>query len=125
MIRDERWQRIKEIFTSVQSSAPGERAGLLDEACRDDKFIRSEVESLLAADATNDDFLNAPAYEFVAGMVAGGERGLGRGRGIGRFRKMGVLGGGGTGGVYLIPDPSLWSKGAPLPFPSPISYVTH
>src|SRR5258705_8321863 len=98
MIRDERWQRIKEIFTSVQSSAPGERAGLLDEACRDDKFIRSEVESLLVADATNDDFLNAPAYEFVAGMLAGEEKRAGAGLGGGGCRIMGAVGGGGTGG---------------------------
>src|SRR5436190_17214158 len=96
MITRERWQRIKAIFDSAQACAPAERASFLEKACGDEDSVRREVESLLAADASNEDFLGAPAYEFAAGMLAEGEAefapgqigsGLGRGRG-------GVQGGG-------------------------------
>ena len=106
---DERWQRIKEIFTAAQSRAPAERATLLDDACDGDDFIRGEVESLLAADESNDDFLNAPAYEFAAGMLAE-EESLLVGQEIGRYRILGVLGEGGMGKVYLALNVSLGKK---------------
>ena len=70
MITPERWQRVKAIFLAAQSSAPAERAAFLDEACNGDEDVRGEVESLLAADLTNDDFLSAPAYELAAEMLA-------------------------------------------------------
>ena len=110
MTRDERWQRIKAVFHSAQSIAPAERASFLDEACGADELIRCEVESLLAADESNDDFLNAPAFEFVAGMLAEEERGFAVGQEIGRYRILGVLGEGGMGKVYLALNLSLDKK---------------
>ena len=118
MIRDERWQRIKAIFNSAHSIAPAERASFLDEACGGDELIRSEVESLLVADESNDDFLNAPAYEFAAGMLDDEEAGLAVGQVIGRYRILSVLGKGGMGKVYLALNTSLGKKVA-LKFLSP------
>lgn len=107
MTRQERWQRIKAIFLSAQSSAPAKRATFLDEACGGDEFIRSEVESLLAADATNDDFLNAPAYELAAGMLADGNSEFVAGQVVGPYTILSLLGCGGMGEVYLARDTRL------------------
>jgi hypothetical protein len=70
MYTQDRWQRIKEIFQSAQERTPAERFDFLNEVCGDDQSIREEVEALLTADASNEDFLSAPAYEFAAGMLA-------------------------------------------------------
>src|SRR5260370_11253024 len=70
MITREQWQRIKAIFHSAQECAPAERASFLNQACGGDESMRQEVESLLTADETNEDFLGAPAYELMAGVLA-------------------------------------------------------
>jgi len=59
------WQQIKAIFHSAQEYAPADRANFLDRACGDDYSIRQEVESLLTADETNEDFLGKPAYALL------------------------------------------------------------
>lgn len=104
MITRERWQRIKAIFDSAQACAPADRASFLEKACGDDESLRREVESLLAADASNEDFLRAPAYEFAVGMLAEGEAEFAAGHQIGRYTILSVLGSGGMGEVYLAQD---------------------
>jgi serine/threonine protein kinase len=104
MITRERWQRIKAIFDSAQACAPAERASFLEKTCGDDESLRREVESLLAADASNEDFLSAPAYEFAVGMLAEGEAEFAAGQQIGRYTILSVLGSGGMGEVYLAQD---------------------
>lgn len=104
MITRERWQRIKAIFDAAQAYAPADRASFLEKAYGDDESLRREVESLLAADASNEDFLRAPAYEFTAGMLAEGEAEFAAGQQIGRYTILSVLGSGGMGEVYLAQD---------------------
>ena len=107
MITPERWQRVKAIFLSAQSSAPAERAAFLDQACNGDEVIRGEVESLLAADSTNDDFLSAPAYELAAEMLADEEPEFVAGQTVGPYEILSLLGSGGMGEVYLAHDARL------------------
>ncbi|MCU1265506.1 MAG: hypothetical protein JWM21_1824 [Acidobacteria bacterium] len=107
MITSERWQRIKTIFDSAQQYAPEERPVFLDEACGNDELIRQEVESLLAADASNEDFLSLPAYQFAAEMLAEEEVEFAAGQQIGRYTILASLGSGGMGQVYLAQDGQL------------------
>jgi len=99
MITREQWQRIKALFHSAQECPPAERAGFLNQACGDDELIRQEVESLLAADETNEDFLGAPAHELMAG-----------GQEVGPYTILSSLGAGGMGQVYLARDARLGRK---------------
>src|SRR6266576_7085014 len=101
MITPERWQRVKAIFLAAQSSALAERAAFLDEACNGDEVVRGEVESLLAADLTNDDFLSAPAYELAAEMLAEEKPEFVAGQAVGPYVILSLLGSGGMGEVYL------------------------
>jgi serine/threonine protein kinase/Tol biopolymer transport system component len=113
MITHDRWQRIKEIFQSAQEKTPTERLEFLDEVCGDDESIREEVEALLTADDSNDDFLSAPAYEFAAGMLSDEEPGVSEfsnGQKVGRYTILCPLGAGGMGQIYLAQDEQLGRK---------------
>src|SRR3954453_2729028 len=110
MITHDSWKRIKEIFQSAQELAPDERSDFLDEACGDDLSIREEVEALLTADASNDDFLSAPAYEFAADILAEEESEFAGGQKIGRYEILCPLGSGGMGQIYLADDTELPRK---------------
>ena len=69
-----RWQRVKEIFHAAAGRDAAGRAAFLAEACAGDAELRREVESLLVADArSGDGFLEAPAYEAAAEMIAEAE----------------------------------------------------
>ena len=118
MITHDSWQRIKEIFQSAQELTPEERSDFLDRACGDDKSLREEVEALLSADATNEDFLSAPAYEFAASIIAGDETEFSAGQKIGPYTILCPLGFGGMGQIYLAEDAKLRRKIA-LKFISP------
>jgi hypothetical protein len=92
MITHDRWQRIKEIFQSAQERTPAERFDFLNQVCGDDPSIRDEVEALLTADDTNEDFLSAPAYEFAAGMLSDEEAEFSAGQKVGRYTILCPLG---------------------------------
>ena len=110
MITHDRWKQIKEIFHSARNRNPVERPDLLNEACKDDASLRDEVEALLTADADNEDFLSAPAYEFAAGMLASDESEFSVGEKVGRYEILCSLGAGGMGQIYLASDAQLGRK---------------
>lgn len=101
------WQQIKTIFHSAQECAPADRASFLDSACGDDDAMREEVESLLAADATNEDFLGTPACELMAGVLADEKTEFVAGQEVGPYTILSSLGDGGMGQVYLAQDSRL------------------
>src|SRR5215213_2509036 len=110
MSTSKHWQQIKAIFYSAQECAPADRASFLDHACGDDKAMRQEVESLLAADETNEDFPSTPAYELMAGTLAHEKTEFVAGQEVGPYTILSSLGTGGMGQVYLAQDSRLPRK---------------
>ncbi len=71
MMTPERWREVERLFHAARGQRAGEeRAAYLREACRGDDGLRSEVESLLARDDSASDFIEAPAVEVAAWMIA-------------------------------------------------------
>jgi serine/threonine protein kinase len=105
----ERWQKVKEIFQAALDRAPGERSVFLEGACGGDKSLRKEVESLLASHEKDGSFIDSPAYEARAGILAGDPE-LTVGQKIGHYQILSTLGKGGMGEVYLAADTKLGRK---------------
>src|SRR5712692_5790469 len=105
----ERWQQVKEIFQSALERAPGERSAFLSEACGADESLRKEVESLIASHEKDGSFIDSPAYEAAAGMLASDPE-LTVGQRIGHYEILSTLGKGGMGEVYLAQDHKLGRK---------------
>jgi serine/threonine protein kinase/Tol biopolymer transport system component len=105
-----RWQQIDKLLQSVLELEPGERPAFLRQACGGDDELRREVESLLASGAADKGFLDSPAYEVAATLLAGGEEESLVGRRLGSYQVLSRLGAGGMGEVFLAEDLRLGRK---------------
>ena len=104
----ERWQQIKLLLEKALECDPLERAAFLDETCAGDPALRAEVEALIDAHARSGDFIEAPAYEVLAGSLTQTE--LVSGKAIGPYEIIRLLGSGGMGDIYLAEDKRLGRK---------------
>ena len=68
--KPERWQKVEEIYHAALERKEGQRATFLKEACGGDESLRREVESLLTQEEATGSFLEAPALEVAAQMLA-------------------------------------------------------
>ena len=59
----DRWQLIKDLFTSALDREEPERSTWLDEQCRDDEALRAEVDSLISAHSAPEGTLDTPAKD--------------------------------------------------------------
>jgi eukaryotic-like serine/threonine-protein kinase len=92
------WQRVKAVLAEALEATQEERSGLLDRLCKNDAELRAEVESLLAAQQGNTDFIERPAAVDQAELTEGFAR---AGLRIGPYRLEERLGQGGMGVVHL------------------------
>src|SRR4029453_14612827 len=112
LMKTERWEKVIDLFQSALERAPEERAAFLDNACRDDKGMRREGESLLASHERAENFIEMPAFE-AAPEFAPNDTGTGLvGKLIGHYRIESLIGVGGMGEVYLARDERLGRKAA-------------
>lgn len=100
----ERWQQIERLFHSALELESGELAAFLAQACNGDESLRKEVESLIWSHEQSDSFIEAPATDLAAGLLAGKEAKLTAAQAVGPYKIVSLLGAGGMGEVYLAQD---------------------
>ena len=114
----DRHRHIGELYHRALTTPDERRSALLDEACANDVDLRSEVESLLAADADAGGFMEAPAVYVAARLVSLDAPPAPAS--IGRYRLLSVIGRGGMGEVHLAEDSALRRKVAIKLLPAPL-----
>ncbi len=106
-MKDERWQEVERIYHLTLAREASERSAFLAQACAGDEALRREVESLLTYEHHAEGFIEAPALEVAARMMAGEHSPIRGGDRFNQYRILSLLGAGGMGEVYLAEDTSL------------------
>ena len=97
----ERWKRIDDLVERALELAPAQRPAFLDSACGGEADLRREVESLIGYQPQASTFLQSPAIQEAAVLMADAQVAGIEGRTISHYRLTRQLGAGGMGEVYF------------------------
>ena len=107
-MENERWQQVESLYHSALTKQPSERSNFLVEACAGDEELRREVESLLSYEDRAETFIESPALDVAARMMADEHsRTVRVGESFNQYRIVSQIGAGGMGEVYLADDTRL------------------
>ena len=107
-MKAERWQQVERVYESALAKDPSERASFLEDACAGDDALRQEVESLLAYQERSEDFIESPALDVAAKLIAMQKSTTAvSGQMINHYKIVAAIGAGGMGEVYLAEDTRL------------------
>lgn len=113
-MKADRWRQVEQLYDAAIELPVAERAKFVDEVCGDDDDLRRELLTLLAAEQEVGDFMESPALNIAARVVAQERSSIRQssfiGRELGPYKIEKLLGVGGMGEVYLAHDAKLTRK---------------